>query len=153
MEPEDLIRIAHGEQPADLLLKNARLVNVYSSEIYPTDIAIAGEQVAALGAGYQARQILDLEGRYVCPGLIDAHVHIESSMVPPREFARVVLPHGVPRFEVLKPATLPKYANALPSPTEGSWSSLANRNIPEGLYAQFSEIAPVAEGNPESTAM
>lgn len=95
MEPEDLIRIAHSEQPADLLLKNARLVNVYSSEIYPTDIAIAGEQVAALGSGYQARQILDLEGRYVCPGLIDAHVHIESSMVPPREFARVVLPHGV----------------------------------------------------------
>lgn len=95
MEPEELVRIAHGEQPADLLLQNARLVNVYSGEIYLTDIAIAGEQVAALGPGYQGKETLDLDGRYVCPGLIDAHVHIESSMVPPREFARVVLPHGV----------------------------------------------------------
>lgn len=95
MELEELVRVAHGEEPADLLLKNARLVNVLSGEIYSTDIAIAGEQVAALGTGYQAKETLDLDGRYVCPGLIDAHVHIESAMVPPREFARVVLPHGV----------------------------------------------------------
>ncbi len=95
MEPEELIRIARGDQPADLLLKNANLVNVYSGEIYLTDIAIAGEQIAAIGQGYQAKQTIDLDGRYVCPGFIDAHVHIESSMVPPREFARVVLPHGV----------------------------------------------------------
>ena len=95
MDPEDLIRIAHGERPADLLLKNARLINVYTGEIYPTQIAIAGEQVAAVGEGYEAAETLDLEGRYVCPGFIDAHVHIESSMVPPREFARIVIPHGV----------------------------------------------------------
>lgn len=95
METENLIHIARGDEPADLLLKNARLINVYSGEIYLTDIAIAGEYVAAVGEGYQARDVLDLQGRYVCPGFIDAHVHIESSMVPPREFARVVLPHGV----------------------------------------------------------
>jgi adenine deaminase len=95
MEPEQLVRIAHGEDPADLLLQNARLVNVYSGEVYLTDIAIAGEQIAAVGPGYRAKEMLDLDGRYVCPGFIDAHVHIESSMVPPREFARVVLPHGV----------------------------------------------------------
>ncbi|MCX7171737.1 MAG: adenine deaminase, partial [Proteobacteria bacterium] len=71
------------------------LVNVYSGEIYLTDIAIAAETIAAVGQGYQAKETIDLEGRYVCPGFIDAHVHIESSMVPPREFARVVLPHGV----------------------------------------------------------
>lgn len=95
MESVELIRIARGDQPADILLKNARLINVYDGEIYLTDIAIAGEKVAALGQGYQANETIDLEGRYVCPGFIDAHVHIESSMVPPREFARVVLPHGV----------------------------------------------------------
>ena len=95
MEPEEFIRIARGEQPADLLFTNARLVNVYSGEIYMTDIAIAGEQVVGLGPGYQGLEVLDLQGRYVCPGFIDAHVHIESAMVPPREFARVVLPHGV----------------------------------------------------------
>ncbi len=48
-----------------------------------------------MGAGYSAAEVIDLEGRYVCPGFIDAHVHVESSMVPPREFARAVLPHGV----------------------------------------------------------
>ena len=95
MEPDELIRVARGDQPANLLLKNARLVNVYSGEIYLTDIAIAGELVAGLGPGYQAIETIDLDGRYVCPGFIDAHVHIESSMIPPREFARVVLPHGV----------------------------------------------------------
>jgi adenine deaminase len=95
IEPEELIRIARGDQPADLLFKNARLINVYSGEIYLTDIVIAGEQIAAIGQGYQAKEIIDLEGRYVCPGFIDAHVHIESSMLPPREFAQVVLPHGV----------------------------------------------------------
>ncbi|MEI7848637.1 MAG: adenine deaminase [Chloroflexota bacterium] len=95
MELEELIRIARGDQPADLLLKNANLVNVYSGEIYLTDIAIAAETIAAVGQGYQAKETIDLEGRYVCPGFIDAHVHIESSMVPPREFAHVVLPHGV----------------------------------------------------------
>jgi adenine deaminase len=95
MDIRELIRIARNEQPADLLLKNARLVNVLSGEIYLTDIVVAGEQVAALGNGYQAKETIDLEGRYVSPGLIDAHVHIESSMVPPREFARAVLPHGV----------------------------------------------------------
>ena len=95
MESDEFIRIARGDQPASLLLKNARLVNVYSGEIYPADIAIAGEQVVGIGPGYEGLETLDLGGRYVCPGFIDAHVHIESSMVPPREFARVVLPHGV----------------------------------------------------------
>ncbi|MEI6290712.1 MAG: adenine deaminase, partial [Chloroflexota bacterium] len=95
METEELIRYAHGDQPVDLLLKNARLINVYSGEIYQTDIAIAGEMIAGIGLGYHAKEVIDLQGRYVCPGFIDAHVHIESSMVPPREFAKVVLPHGV----------------------------------------------------------
>ncbi len=95
METEELIRYAHGDQPVDLLLKNARLINVYSGEIYLSDVAIAGEMIAGIGMGYQAKEVIDLQGRYICPGFIDAHVHIESSMVPPREFAKVVLPHGV----------------------------------------------------------
>ncbi len=95
IELEEFIRIARGQKPADLLLRNARLVNVMSGEIYLTDIAIAGEKIAAVGQGYHALQEIDLKERYVCPGFIDAHVHIESAMVPPREFARAVLPHGV----------------------------------------------------------
>jgi adenine deaminase len=71
------------------------LVNVWSGEIYPTDILIQGSHVAALGQGYAAQREIDLKGRYVCPGFIDAHVHIESSLCTPPEFARAVLVHGV----------------------------------------------------------
>lgn len=90
-----LLAVARGDEPADLLLANARLVNVLSGEVYGTGIAIAGTQVAGLGDRYAAHRTIDLEGRYVCPGLIDAHVHVESSMVPPSEFARAVVARGV----------------------------------------------------------
>ena len=93
MTLETLIAVARGEQPADLLLKNARLVNVLSGEVHPADIAIHQGRVVGWG-DYQARQVVDLGGRFVCPGLIDAHVHLESSMVRPAEFARAVVPHG-----------------------------------------------------------
>ncbi|CAN5424183.1 adenine deaminase [soil metagenome] len=90
-----LLAVARGDEPADLLLKNARLVNVFSGEIDQTDIAIAGGKIAGVGPGYTAKETLDLNGAYVSPGLIDAHVHIESSLCVPSEFARAVLPRGV----------------------------------------------------------
>ncbi len=93
MTLETLIAVARGEQSADLLLKNAQLVNVLSGEIHPADIAIHEGRIVGWGE-YQARQVVDLGGRFVCPGLIDAHVHLESSMVRPAEFARAVVPHG-----------------------------------------------------------
>jgi len=93
MRLEKLIAVARGEEPADLWLRNAQLVNVLSGEIHAADIAIYDGLVVGLGQ-YEARQVVDLEGRFVCPGLIDAHMHLESSMVQPAEFARAVLPHG-----------------------------------------------------------
>lgn len=95
MEREKLIRIARGDKPAAVLLKNARLVNVFTGEVYPTEIAIRRSRIVGLGEGYEAEQVIDLGGRYVAPGYIDAHVHIESSMCTPREFARAILPRGV----------------------------------------------------------
>src|SRR3990172_10313772 len=95
MDPRRLLAAARGEEPTDLLLENARLVNVLSGEIYETAIAVFGSCIAGLGPGYRAKKTIDLEGRFVAPGLIDAHVHIESSMVPPQAFARLVLPRGV----------------------------------------------------------
>ena len=91
----DRLAAARGETPCDLALRDAQLVNVISGEIYRTDIAIHDRHVVGLGAGYSAVSEVDLDGRYVTPGLIDAHVHIESSLVTPPEFARAVLPHGV----------------------------------------------------------
>ncbi|HLV43937.1 MAG TPA: adenine deaminase [Aggregatilineales bacterium] len=95
MEREKLIRIARGDKPAAVLLKDARLVNVFTGEVYPTEIAIRRSRIVGLGEGYEAEQVIDLGGRYVAPGYIDAHVHIESSMCTPREFARAILPRGV----------------------------------------------------------
>ena len=89
------IAVARGDYPADLILRNAQLVNVLSGEIHPTDIVISDGDVVSLAAGYEAENVIDLGGRYVCPGFIDAHVHIESSLCTPPEFSRTVLAHGV----------------------------------------------------------
>jgi adenine deaminase len=90
-----LVRVARGDALADLVLRNAQLVNVYSGEIYPTDVAIYNARVAAVGEGYQAQEEIDLKGSYLAPGLIDAHVHIESSMVGVRQYSQAVVPRGV----------------------------------------------------------
>jgi len=93
MDLKSLIRHARGDEPADLLLKNGRVVNVLSGQIDQTSVALAGEFIVGLG-DRPARAEIDLDGAYVAPGLIDAHVHIESALVPPAEFARAVVPRG-----------------------------------------------------------
>ncbi|NWG17052.1 MAG: adenine deaminase [Chloroflexi bacterium] len=91
----DRLAAARGDKPATLALRNAQLVNVWAGEIYTTDVIVQGSHIAAIGAGYAAEHDIDLKGRYLCPGFIDAHVHIESSLCTPPEFARAVLVHGV----------------------------------------------------------
>jgi hypothetical protein len=76
-----------------LVIKNGNVVNVFTKEIYPADIAISNGVIAGVGR-YEGAAEVDASGKYVCPGLIDAHVHIESSLASPREFARAILPHG-----------------------------------------------------------
>ncbi|MCZ6508625.1 MAG: adenine deaminase [Acidobacteria bacterium] len=93
MKLEQRIRHARGDAPVDLLLENARVVNVLSHEIVETDVAIAGSWIVGLG-DYEATETLDVGGAFVAPGLIDAHVHVESAMVPPSEFGRAVVPMG-----------------------------------------------------------
>lgn len=90
---EEIIAVARGEAPADLLLRNVQLVNVCSGEIHPADVAIYASRVVGFGK-YEAKESIDLEGYHLCPGFIDAHVHLESSMVTPPQFARAVLPRG-----------------------------------------------------------
>ena len=87
------IGLALGETPADVLLKNARLINVLSGDIHDADIAIADGVVIGFG-DYEAHTVIDCEGRHVCPGLIDGHIHIESTMLTPWEFARAAAPRG-----------------------------------------------------------
>ncbi len=87
------IRVASGEGKVDLLIKNGRMVNVFSGEIERTDVAIWKGLIVGFG-DYRAKETIDLGGDFLSPGLIDGHVHIESSMVTLPEFARAVLPHG-----------------------------------------------------------
>ncbi|MDZ4771355.1 MAG: adenine deaminase [Chloroflexota bacterium] len=89
------IAVARGDIPADLILRGGQLVNVLAGEIHTTDIVIADGHVVALESGYAGHEVIDLAGRFVCPGFIDAHVHIESSLCSPPEYARAVLRGGV----------------------------------------------------------
>jgi len=95
MSLENLVNVANGTNPADLVLRGGKVINVLTHEIYEAEIAIYDDMIAGVGNGYKGEREIDLQGKFVCPGFIDAHVHIESSMVPPREFAKVVIPHGV----------------------------------------------------------
>ncbi|MBC8106724.1 MAG: adenine deaminase [Anaerolineae bacterium] len=95
MSLDDLLSIARGDAPADLVLQHGRIVNVFSGEIESADIAIAGGLIAGIGAGYEGRRRIDLRGAFVAPGLIDAHVHIESSLCIPSHFEQAVVPRGV----------------------------------------------------------
>lgn len=90
-----VLPVARGDKPADLLLENCRLVNIVSSEIIETNLAIKDSMIAAIGSEYtSARKVVDLDSKYVAPGLIDAHLHIESTLLFPPELARVLVVHG-----------------------------------------------------------
>ncbi len=88
-----IIQVAAGRESADLVLKNATYLNVFSNELCRGDIAIAEGLFVGMGE-YSGDNELDLSGKIICPGLIDAHIHLESSLVTPVEFVKAVLPHG-----------------------------------------------------------
>lgn len=90
---EHLILVASGKKKADLVLKNAQVVNVFTEELERADVAIAGGYIAGVGS-YEGETEVDLAGCVIAPGLIDGHIHLESSMIPPAAFERVVLPRG-----------------------------------------------------------
>lgn len=89
-----LISVAKGEQLADLLLANAKVVNVFSGEIEPSNVVICDDRIAGVGDYHQAKQVLDLSGKYLAPGLINGHIHPESSMLDITQYARAVVPRG-----------------------------------------------------------
>ncbi|MGH7131768.1 MAG: adenine deaminase [Phycisphaerales bacterium] len=93
-----LLAIARGDEPADLLLTGGRVVNVFSGDIEPANIAIHfgadGGRIAGVGDYTHARRTIDLAGAFVAPGFIDAHMHVESTMLPPSQFVTLAAPHG-----------------------------------------------------------
>ena len=93
MKKQHIVEVATGRKKADLVLKNATYVNVFSNELCQGDIAVAKGQIVGMGS-YEGETEVDVSGKIVCPGFIDAHIHLESSLVSPKEFAKAVIPHG-----------------------------------------------------------
>lgn len=90
----EAIRVARGQVSADLVIRNAKYLDVFSGTFASGDVAVFGGMIVGVGDSYEADQVIDAGGRYVVPGFIDAHVHIESSMMTPVRFQEAVLPCG-----------------------------------------------------------
>lgn len=93
IKKQRIIETASGRKKADLVLKNATYVNVFSNELCKGDIACSEGLIVGIGE-YEGEKEIDVSGKIVCPGFIDAHIHLESSLVAPNEFVKAVLPHG-----------------------------------------------------------
>jgi len=131
------LQIARGDEPADLVLRNGRVINVFTSEIIEADVAIAGDRFVGVGREYEAEEEMDLGGRYVCPGLIDAHVHIESSMLTPPQFARAVVPRGTTTV-VTDPHEIANVAGA-----DGiRYMLAASKGLPLTVYVNLPSCVP-----------
>src|SRR5271170_5807539 len=102
------LAVARGEQRAELLVKNARVVNVLSGEIQETGVAVDDGRIIGFG-DYKARKVINLRRAFLAPSLIDGHFHVESSQLTAAEFARAVVPHGTGAV-VIDPH---EYANVL----------------------------------------
>jgi adenine deaminase len=135
------IRVARGEETGDLILRNGQLVNVCSGEIYPADLVIVDGTIAAIGepGQYAAHESHDLGGRFLVPGLIDGHMHIESTMMTLPQFAQVVVPHGTTTV-IIDPH---EYANVMG--VEGIRYALTSGcNLPLTVYAVLSSCVPAS---------
>ncbi len=133
------LAVARGDEPADIVVRGGRVLSVFTREWLDTDIAIADGWIAGLGE-YEGREIVDASGRYVVPGFLDAHMHLESTKLLPDEFARLVLPLGTTAV-VLDPHEL---ANVLG--TDGvHWLLDACEGLPLDFYFMASSTIPASE--------
>ena len=136
------IQVARGLLPADLVLRDARLVNVCSGECYAADVAITDSLVvgvSAPGEGYHGNQERHLQGQWLAPGLIDGHMHIESTMLLLSEFSRIATPHGITAI-VLDPH---EFANVMG--VEGIRYVLeSGRGLPLSAYVMLSSCVPAS---------
>ncbi len=137
---ENIIKVSKGEELADLVIKNAKLVNVLSEEIYETDIAIIGDTVAGISKGYKGKKEIDVNGAYVSPSFIDGHVHLESAMLMPSEFAKLVLASGTTTV-IADPHEI---ANVMG--LQGiSFMREATKNLPLDVYMMLPSCVPATD--------
>ncbi len=130
------LSVARGETPAEIVFKNAKLVNVLSAEIYLTSVAVEDGRIVGLG-DYDGREVVDLEGAWLAPSLIDGHFHVESTMLTIPEFVRAAVPHGTGAM-VIDPH---EYANVLG--LEGVRYVLdSSKNLPIDFFIMLPSCVP-----------
>ncbi|MBQ7777918.1 MAG: adenine deaminase [Oscillibacter sp.] len=142
-EIKGLIETGLGRNPCDLKLANVRLVNVFSGEVYPTDIYIKGKRIVSIDpeAGLEAAQVIDCGGQYAMPGFIDSHMHFESTMLSPEALANIVVPKGTTTLC----ADLMEIANV--AGEEGLRATLASlERLPYRMLIEVSSRVPTAPG-------
>ncbi|MEO5753827.1 MAG: adenine deaminase [Chthoniobacterales bacterium] len=138
-EVQHKLSIARGEKPAELVFKNAQLVNVLSAEIYPTNVAVDDGRIVGLGE-YQGQEVVDLDGAYLAPSLIDGHFHVESTMLTIPEFVRAAVPHGTGAM-VIDPH---EYANVLG--LDGIRYVLeSSKNLPIDFFIMLPSCVPATQ--------
>jgi len=135
-ERESLIAVARGDQLADVVLRGGKILNVFTGETTVADIAICEGMIAGIG-GYDGETVIDLGGQFVLPGFVDAHVHIESAMVTPPEYARAVVPRGTSAV-VADPHEI---ANVLGVPGV-EFMLRTSRNLPLDVHIMASPCVP-----------
>src|SRR5512132_645528 len=139
---EDLahrLAVARGDEPADVVVRGGRVLSVFTREWLDVGVAVADGWIAGLGE-YDGEEVVDASGRYVGPGFIDAHVHLESSKLLPDEFARLVLPLGTTAV-VADPHEI---ANVLG--TDGvHWLLDASADSPLDVYFMASSSVPASD--------
>lgn len=91
---KQIIDVAAGRVPADVVFKQAKIIDVYQAAVLEGDVAIVNGVIAGIGGTYDGKVVHDLQGKYLAPGLIESHIHVESSYVTPEEFGRLLVPHG-----------------------------------------------------------
>lgn len=134
---ERRIAQARGDAPADLVLRGGRVFDLVTGALIEGDVAICGERIAGIGAGYNGSRVLDVSGLILVPGFIDTHLHVESSLVTPHEFDRCVTPRGI-TTAICDPHEI---ANVLG--TEGiRWFQEASRHLVMDLRVQLSSCVP-----------
>ena len=132
------LAVARGDEPADLVIRGGKVLSVFTREWLETDVAIADGWIAGLG-DYEGREAIDASGKWVVPGFVDAHVHIESSKMLADEFARLVLPFGTTAV-VADPHEI---ANVLG--TDGvHWLLDATAGLPVDIYFMASSCVPAS---------
>jgi adenine deaminase len=133
------IDVAAGRIPADLVIKNGQILDVFNGEVTSGDIAIVDGYIAGIGE-YSGETIIDANGQYITPAFIDGHVHIESSMVIPFEFAKVLLLHGVTTV-VTDPHEI---ANVL-GVTGIQYMLESSENLPFDIFTMLPSCVPATE--------